>query len=126
MSEKHSTETIDNKPESMWGPILTIKVSQSGTLWAAWTDDVFGVLVHGHSLAEVLEKFPAAKEEVERARQDDQPQRTQREIAHLIDIAVECWHDIANTHDIKHCNCFLDNFTRRLIDLGIFIGYDKL
>jgi hypothetical protein len=45
----------------MWGPILTIKVSRSGTLWAAWTDDVFGVLVHGHSLAEVLEKFSAAK-----------------------------------------------------------------
>jgi hypothetical protein len=48
------------EPPKGWGPILTIKVSRSGTLWAAWTDDVKGVLVHGHSLAEALEKFPAA------------------------------------------------------------------
>jgi hypothetical protein len=66
--EKPPERTTDGQPKNMWGPILTIKVSRSGTLWAAWTDDVFGVLVHGHSLAEVLEKFPAAKEEIERVR----------------------------------------------------------
>jgi hypothetical protein len=55
------------EPPEGWGPVLTIKVRRAGTLWAAWTDDVHGVLVHGHSLAEVLQKFPAAKAEVERA-----------------------------------------------------------
>jgi hypothetical protein len=61
------------EPPKSWGPILTIKVGRSGTLWYAWTDDVKGVLVHGHSLAEVLEKFPAAKAEVERARAEAEP-----------------------------------------------------
>lgn len=64
MSDKLDSPVL---PEC-WGPILTIKVSQCGSLWAAWTDDVHGVLVHGYSLAEVLEKFPTAKDEVERAR----------------------------------------------------------
>ncbi len=51
-----------------WAPILTIKVSQRGAFWAAWTDEPNGVLVYGYSLAEVLQKFPTAKSEVERAR----------------------------------------------------------
>ncbi len=55
-------------PPPLWVPILTIKVSRRDNLWAAWRDDVRGVLVCGHSLAEVLEKFPAAHAEVEAAR----------------------------------------------------------
>ena len=51
---------------------------------------------------------------------------TQSEIADLIDIAVACWHEVAEEHEIKHCNCFREAFARKLIDDGIFVGYDKL
>jgi hypothetical protein len=51
---------------------------------------------------------------------------TQQQIAALIDEAVDTWHHIADTHDIKHCNCFRDEFAKRLIDKGIFVGYRKL
>jgi hypothetical protein len=53
-------------------------------------------------------------------------QKTQHELAQIIDIAVDCWHEVADEHDIAHCNCFRESFARRLIELGIFIGYDKL
>ncbi len=50
----------------------------------------------------------------------------QLKIARIIDEAVGCWHKVADDHDIKHCNCFLEEFARSLIDKGVFIGYDKL
>ena len=50
----------------------------------------------------------------------------QKEIANIIDLAVQCWHEVADEHEIKHCNCFREAFARRLIDLGVFVGYDKL
>jgi len=50
----------------------------------------------------------------------------QKQIASIIDEAVSCWHEIADTHEIKHCNCFRDLLAKRLIEQGLFIGYDKL
>jgi len=45
------------------------------------------------------------------------------EVKQIINEAVACWHDVADDHDIKHCNCFRDAFVRRLIDLKLFDGY---
>jgi hypothetical protein len=50
----------------------------------------------------------------------------QKEIAEIIDEAVDAWHHIADTHGLKHCNCFREEFARRLIDKGTFVGYHKL
>lgn len=50
----------------------------------------------------------------------------QEKIARIIDEAVGCWHDVADEHDILHCNCFRQALADRLIELGIFEGYTKL
>ena len=50
----------------------------------------------------------------------------QRQIANIIDIAVRCWHEVADDHDIKHCNCFLEKFAQELIDRKLFVGYVTL
>ena len=50
----------------------------------------------------------------------------QVEMARIIDEAVSCWHEVADDHGIKHCHCFREMFAQRMIDLGLFIGYDKL
>lgn len=36
----------------------------------------------------------------------------------ILDEAVDCWHKVADDHNIKHCNCFKEMFARRLIELG--------
>jgi hypothetical protein len=53
-------------------------------------------------------------------------QKKQKLIASIIDTAVDCWHEVADDHDIEHCNCFRDVFAQRLIDQDVFIGYTKL
>ena len=53
-------------------------------------------------------------------------QMTQNDIADIIDLAVDCWHEVAESHDIKPCNCFRELFAGKMIDRGTFIGYDKL
>jgi len=50
----------------------------------------------------------------------------QREIAWFIDHAVEKWHEVAEEHDIKSCNCFREALAGSLVDEGIFAGYDTL
>lgn len=54
------------------------------------------------------------------------PSEQQYLFAHIIDEAVDAWHYVADTHDFPHCNCFRDEFARRLIRQGIFVGFDKI
>jgi hypothetical protein len=49
-----------------------------------------------------------------------------REMAALIDEAVHAWHEVARDHGTRPCNCFREEFARRLIKQGKFCGYDKL
>ena len=51
---------------------------------------------------------------------------SQQKIAEIIDMAVDCWHEVADEHDIDPCNCFRELFAKRLIDEGLFVGYNKL
>ncbi len=85
MTEKRSTETTDRGRPEGWGPILTIKVSQCAGLWAAWTDEPSDVLVHGHSLVEVIQKFLAAKTSTDRT----QTTRHDRWLADALDFGNE-------------------------------------
>jgi hypothetical protein len=41
----------------------------------------------------------------------------------IIAIAVAAWHDVADVHAFKHCNCFRHQFVTDLIAAGLFKGY---
>jgi len=42
---------------------------------------------------------------------------TYEEMHRIIDEAVLAWHEVADKHEIKHCNCFREKFARKMIDL---------
>lgn len=44
----------------------------------------------------------------------------------LIDLAVECWHMVADDHGGQHCNCFREKFVQTLIDRKMFDGYQRV
>lgn len=50
----------------------------------------------------------------------------QVKLANLIDLAVVIWHEVAEEHNIRHCNCFREAFASRLIKDGTFVGYVAL
>ncbi len=49
-------------PEPMWKWVSTIKVARDKAKFAAWEDNPNGILVHGTTLAETLQKFAEAKD----------------------------------------------------------------
>ena len=38
-----------------------------------------------------------------------------KEVCEILDLAVDKWHEVADEHNIKHCNCFRVEFGEALI-----------
>ena len=50
---------------------------------------------------------------------------TPEDMERIISIAVDAWHDVADVHGFKHCNCFRHQFVTDLIAAGLFQGYSR-